>query len=128
MFEHLRDAEKFFEENPDIEVHFQVYDETLKDPVAEVRALSDFIGLERDDELCRAIAEKCTFARLKADKDKYCMKVDGKNFLYRKGVVGDWRNRFTDEMLEEYYSVYEEKMAGSKFYERYARTKVDNKP
>ncbi|XP_067671892.1 sulfotransferase 1B1-like [Haliotis asinina] len=127
MFENLRDAETFFEENPDIPVHFQVYEETMKDPVAQVRALSDFIGLERNDDLCRAIAEKCTFARMKADKDKYSLKVNGKNFFYRKGIVGDWRNWFTEEMLDEYYCVYDEKMAGSRFYERYARTKVDEK-
>ncbi|XP_046581181.1 flavonol sulfotransferase-like [Haliotis rubra] len=121
MFENLRDAEKFFGENPDIPVHFQIYEETMKDPVAAVKALSDFVGLPRNDDLCHAIAEKCTFVRMKTDKDQYAMKSNGKSYLFRKGTVGDWRNWFTEEMLEEYYRVYDEKMAGSRFYDRYAK-------
>ncbi|XP_067655486.1 amine sulfotransferase-like [Haliotis asinina] len=121
VFDHIRDAEKFFNENPDIPVHFMIYEETTKDTQLAVQKLSDFLGLTRNDDLCRAIVEKCTFSRMVVDKDPYSRKVDGKSVLYRKGTVGDWRNWFTEEMLEEYYRVYEEKMAGSRFYNRYAK-------
>ncbi|XP_046551937.1 flavonol 3-sulfotransferase-like [Haliotis rubra] len=123
IFEHWRDAEKYFTHHPEIPVHFQNYEEAIKDPVCAVQALSDFLGLHRNDDLCRAIAEKCSFSRMKIDKEPFAIKLDGEHFLYRKGVVGDWKNWFNDQMLEDYYRVYEEKMAGSRFYDTYARSK-----
>ncbi|XP_067656071.1 sulfotransferase 1E1-like [Haliotis asinina] len=123
MFEHLRDAEKYFSQHPEIPVHFQIYEDTIKDPVRAVQSLSDFLGLRRDDHLCRAIAEKCNFSTMKNDKEDVSIKLDGENFLYRKGTVGDWKNWFNEQMLEDYYRVYEEKMAGSRFYDTYARSK-----
>ncbi|XP_067655743.1 sulfotransferase 1B1-like [Haliotis asinina] len=121
IFDQLRDAEKYFKENPDIPVHYQIYEETLKDPVAAVQKLSDFLGLPRNDDLCRSIAEKCHMSKMKVDKDAYAVKVDGESYLFWKGVSGEWRNWFTKDMLDDYYRVYEEKMAGSRFYERYSR-------
>ncbi|XP_067655441.1 sulfotransferase 6B1-like [Haliotis asinina] len=123
IFEHWRDAEKYFTDHPEIPVHFQSYEDAIKDPVRSVQALSDFLGLQRNDDLCRAIAEKCSFTRMKIDKEPFAIKLDGEHFLYRKGIVGDWKNWFNDQMLEDYYRVYEEKMAGSRFYDTYARSK-----
>ncbi|XP_067655611.1 sulfotransferase 1B1-like [Haliotis asinina] len=121
VFPHWLDAEEFLKENPDIPVHFNIYEETLKNPQLAVQRLSDFLGLPRNNELCKAIADKCHFSNMKKDKDKFAIKVDGKNILYRKGTAGDWKNYFTDQMLEDYYRVYEEKLSGSRFYELYAR-------
>ncbi|XP_046378744.2 sulfotransferase 1B1-like [Haliotis rufescens] len=121
IFDHLRDAEAYFNENPDIPVHFKLYEDSIKDPVQAVQKLSDFLGLPRNDDLCRAIAEKCHMSRMRVDKDAYAVKVDGDSLFFWKGVSGEWRNWFTEEMLEDYYRVYEEKMAGSRFYERYSR-------
>ncbi|XP_067654677.1 sulfotransferase 1B1-like isoform X1 [Haliotis asinina] len=121
MFDHLRDAEAYFSENPDVPVHFQVYEDTIKDPVAAVQKLSDFLGLPRNDDLCRSIAEKCHMSKMRVDKDAYAVKVDGDSLFFWKGVSGEWRNWFTKDMLDDYYRVYEEKMAGSRFYERYSR-------
>ncbi|XP_067675370.1 sulfotransferase 1B1-like isoform X1 [Haliotis asinina] len=121
IFEHVRDAEKYFQENPDVPVHYQLYEDTQKDPVAAVRAISDFLGLQRDDDLCRAIAEECHFSKMKEKKEAFAMKVDGANNLYGKGVSGEWRNWFTDAMLDDYYRVFEDQMKGSRFYERYNR-------
>ncbi|XP_071099503.1 sulfotransferase 1B1-like [Haliotis cracherodii] len=122
IFDHLRDAEAYFSENPDIPVHFHLYEDSIKDPVQAVQKLSDFLGLPRNDDLCRSIAEKCHMSRMRVDKDAYAVKVDGDSIFFWKGVSGEWRNWFTEEMLEDYYRVYEEKMAGSRFYERYSRS------
>ncbi|XP_046581123.1 sulfotransferase 1B1-like isoform X2 [Haliotis rubra] len=123
IFEHWRDAEEYFSHHPDIPVHFQCYEDAMKDPVRAVQALSDFLGLQRDDNLCRAIAEKCTFTRMKIDKEPFAIKLDGENFLYRKGIVGDWKNYYNEQMLDDYYRVYEEKLVGTRFYDLYARSK-----
>ncbi|XP_046581124.1 sulfotransferase 1B1-like isoform X3 [Haliotis rubra] len=123
IFEHLKDAEEYFSHHPDIPVHFQCYEDAIKDPVSAVHALSDFLGLQRDDNLCRAIVEKCTFSRMKIDKVPFAIKMDGENVLYRKGIVGDWKNYYNEQMLHDYYRVYEEKLAGTRFYDLYARSK-----
>ncbi|XP_046581125.1 sulfotransferase 1B1-like isoform X4 [Haliotis rubra] len=117
IFEHLKDAEEYFSHHPDIPVHFQCYEDAIKDPVSAVHALSDFLGLQRDDNLCRAIVEKCTFSRMKIDKVPFAIKMDGENVLYRKGIVGDWKNYYNEQMLHDYYRVYEEKLAGTRFYD-----------
>ncbi|XP_067654357.1 sulfotransferase 1B1-like [Haliotis asinina] len=126
ILDHWRDAEKYFTDHPEIPVHFQRYEETIKDPVRAVQALSYFIGLKRNDDLCQAIAERCSFSRMKIDKEPFGINIDGTNILYRKGIVGDWKNWFNDQMLEDYYKVYEEKMAGSRFYATYARRMDQN--
>ncbi|XP_046581144.1 sulfotransferase 1B1-like [Haliotis rubra] len=121
LFDHWLAAEDFFKENPDIPVYFHIYEESQMNPLLAVQRLSDFLGLPRNDELCQAIADKCQFSNMRRDKDQFSVKADGENVMYRKGTVGDWKNYFTDQMLEDYYRVYEEKMAGSRFYELYAR-------
>ncbi|XP_046581180.1 sulfotransferase 1B1-like [Haliotis rubra] len=123
LFDHWLAAEEFCKDNPDIPVYFHIYEETQKNLLLAVQRLSDFLGLPRNDELCQAIADKCQFSNMRKDKEKYAFKADGKNSLYRKGTVGDWKNYFTDNMLEDYYRVYEEKMAGSRFHKLYARNK-----
>ncbi len=53
------------------------------------------------------IAEKCTFKNMKEnrvgsiEKNKALLLKDSKSF-YRKGIVGDWRNYFSDEQLEKF--------------------------
>ncbi|XP_067655488.1 sulfotransferase 1B1-like isoform X1 [Haliotis asinina] len=121
LFHHWLDAEEFLKKNPDIPVYLNIYEETLKNPLVAVQSLSDFLGLPRNDELCQAIADKCHISHMRKDKDKYSFQVHGENVLYRKGIVGDWKNYFTDQMLDDYYQVYEEKMAGSRFYNLYGR-------
>lgn len=56
-----------------------------QDPVGTVQKLSDFLELDRNDDLCREIAEKCHFSNMKVDKDKFSMKFGSKNIHYRKG-------------------------------------------
>ncbi|XP_048242648.1 sulfotransferase 6B1-like [Haliotis rufescens] len=124
LFHHWRDAENFFNEHPDVPVHFHSYEEALQDPVLAVNKLSDFLGLPRNDRLCRDVAEKCEFSKLKADKEPYAMKLDGENFVFRQGKCGDWKNWFTEQMLEDYYRVYDEMMTGSMFYDRYSRSNM----
>ncbi|XP_046581135.1 sulfotransferase 1B1-like [Haliotis rubra] len=119
LFEHWRDADVFFKAHPDIPVYIQVYEEALKDPFGAVQKLSDFLELERNDDLCRDIAEKCHFSKMKVDKDKFSMKFGSKDIHYRKGVSGDYRNYFNDRMLDDYYNVYKERLSGTRFYLQY---------
>ena len=65
-----------------------------QDPVQCVRQLAQFLKVEASQQLCEAIADRCSFSKLKqADqslKDDIHVKdafKDGAPKLYRKGIV-----------------------------------------
>lgn len=66
FFGHIRDAEKFFAENPDIPVHFVIYEETAKVTILilnEVMCVS-FCG-GNANKVCVAMRLKDLFFSLK---------------------------------------------------------------
>ncbi|XP_076438737.1 sulfotransferase 1B1-like [Babylonia areolata] len=119
-FDLVRDWEKEMETRPDVPVFLGVYEEAIKDPVGHVKRLNDFLGLGRSDELCRDIAEACSFRNLKEAYNTVKVNTfpaiwrEGSPGFFRKGKVGDWVNWFTEEQNQEFDKVYKEKMAGSK--------------
>jgi hypothetical protein len=64
------------------------------------------LGYQLSHEEIEEIAEKCTFKTMKENRvgsiegNKGLLR-EGKSF-YRKGIVGDWRNHFSDEQLEKF--------------------------
>ena len=62
------------------------YERMKEDPVRELAALFDFVGLGHDPPLLERIRDENDFSRYTPAK--------GHN---RKGIVGDWRNHFTPE-------------------------------
>ncbi|XP_067651786.1 sulfotransferase 1C2-like [Haliotis asinina] len=102
------------EDNPQLPIKFMYYEDMKQDPIARVRELADFIGVEADEELIRDICDKCGFDNMKAvalEVGKGLIQ-DGVPQVFRKGGVGDWRNWFTVAQNEEFDKVYSEKMAG----------------
>ncbi|XP_067655342.1 sulfotransferase 1B1-like [Haliotis asinina] len=123
-FDHMRSAEKYLLQHPDIPVLTVVYEEMLENKLMAVEKLACFLGVPTNADLIEAVAEKCQFSKMVVDKSAYTIKFSGENSIFRKGVSGDWKNWFNDDMLEDYFRVYEEKMAGSRFYrEDYGRLK-----
>ncbi|XP_046581183.1 sulfotransferase 1B1-like [Haliotis rubra] len=123
-FNHMKSAEKFLQQHPDIPVLTVVYEEMLTNKLMAVEKLANFLGVPKNVDLFEAVVEKCQFSKMVVDKSAYTLKFSGENTIFRKGVSGDWKNWFTDELLEDYFRVYEEQMAGSRFYrEEYGRQK-----
>jgi hypothetical protein len=69
------------------------YERMLSDGPAVARELFQFLGLAHDDRLIADLIERSSF-RFYAGRDRG--QEDRKRF-YRKGVVGDWKNHFTEE-------------------------------
>ncbi|XP_070204620.1 sulfotransferase 6B1-like isoform X2 [Littorina saxatilis] len=103
--DYLKQTEKFMDDNPDIPFFNVSYEETKKHPVETVQRLAKFLGVSASDQLCRDIADACSFQKMKeADKSKAVVKdaaIPLNQDIYRKGEVGDWKNHLSakDEAL-----------------------------
>ncbi|XP_069132735.1 sulfotransferase 1B1-like [Argopecten irradians] len=96
-------------------VHSAFYEDLKKNPVAEITRLAAFLNKDLSTQLIQEIADKCSFKNLadatisgKKGEDLIPMfSRNKKNFIFRKGTTGDWKNWFTvaqnemfDQMLE----------------------------
>lgn len=115
-FHYMQEFQKDFEDHPEWPVHIVAYEEIKNDPVKEIQTISKFLGKNLSYDLCTEIANKCSFNQLKNAKPppKIQMKTPGAT-LFRKGVIGDWKNYFTVAQNELFDKVYEEKAKDLKF-------------
>nr|KAG5688656.1 hypothetical protein BaRGS_017510 [Batillaria attramentaria] len=119
-FEAARDMEKEMAAHPELPVYTAVYEEAVRDPVGHVIKLNEFLELGRSRDLCRQIADACSFEKLKAAteevKDDHFKHIwaQGSPGFFRKGKVGDWKNWFTPEQNQQFDEIYNRAMKGSK--------------
>ncbi|XP_019852689.1 PREDICTED: sulfotransferase 1C2A-like [Amphimedon queenslandica] len=95
------------------------FEEMKKDLHKSIRTISQFMGHNLDESTINAIAEECTFDRMKAnpllnlDTSRFGKKYN-KDYTYmRKGVVGDWKNHLSPEQTAKFDAVYHKKIDGS---------------
>ncbi len=93
----------------DENVLFLQYEELKKDLKVQVKIIAEFLGLKLSDEEAKAVAEKCTFQAMKSNPNLDMNKIPPKllkivkiDSHFRKGIVGDWKNHFSDEQLEAF--------------------------
>ena len=78
-------------------VHIVKYENLLVNPLIELKAALNFLGFEsRSNEHILSVIEKYSFKTLTNRKQG----VEAKNTFLRKGVSGDWKNKFTKEACE----------------------------
>ena len=83
---------------------------------AQVKIIAKFLGFNFSDEEAKAVAEKCTFQAMKSNPNLQVNKfsqIFRKDSHLRKGVVGDWKNHFSDEQLAEFDKLYDFKLKGT---------------
>ncbi|GAB1600158.1 sulfotransferase 6B1-like [Argonauta hians] len=102
-FEYMLQWEKDIKNHPELPILIVKYEELKKDTVNTVAKVAEFLGLPKNLELFEAISESCKFAKMKAAKamPSDFFRNPGQS-LYRKGVVGDWKNWFTVAQNERY--------------------------
>ena len=67
--------------------------------------IANFLNKPLSDDLISLITEQCTFSGMKKNAASFSVPLptkDGKSFLLRKGVVGDWKNYVTPELNEKF--------------------------
>nr|XP_022338903.1 estrogen sulfotransferase-like [Crassostrea virginica] len=103
------------------------YESLKKDPIQETRRLAEFLNVKLTEEDIAEISDKCSFQKLrlanKTIKDHSWISPDMPNRerahelvtkkMFRKGMIGDWKNHFTVAMNEEFDAVYKEEMKDS---------------
>ena len=89
------------------------YEDLKEDMFVQLKKLAQFLGKHHNDEFLAKIAEKTNISYVKRNKDLSMhdvMMQDGS--LYRKGVIGDWRNHFTADQARRFDAIIESKMKG----------------
>ncbi|XP_052066958.1 sulfotransferase 1B1-like isoform X2 [Mytilus californianus] len=91
------------------------YEEIKKDPKAEIRKLADFLEVQCTDTLIEDIAKATSFENMKENKVDLSKAADGITHIYRKGIVGDWKNHFTVAQNEQFDAQYAEEFQDSSY-------------
>lgn len=97
----------WWEHKEDDNVLFLKYEELKKDLSKQIGIIAHFLGYQLSQEEAQEIAGKCTFESMKnkkvgtIEKNKSLLMREDRSF-YRKGIVGDWRNYFSSEQLEQF--------------------------
>ena len=83
-----------------------------------VSRIATFLGYNLSDEVVKMIVEQTTFEKMKenpsANQSWMNEYVKDKSFKFmRKGVIGDWRNYFTDELSARMDTLIAEKVGST---------------
>ena len=94
------------------------FEQMKKDPKATVKTLADYLGYQLSEDVVQKIAEQTKFDNMKLNPtanngwmEEY--HTEGATPFMRKGVVGDWRNFFTDEQSTKLDALIREKLNGT---------------
>lgn len=89
------------------------FEEMKLDPLGTVKIIAEFVDIPCTDNFIEDIVDKCNFRNIKENKtdDSKCMHPENKPTLFRKGVIGDWKNWFTVSQNELFDELYDKEMA-----------------
>lgn len=85
-------------------------------PHSTIKQLAEFLQTGYTDKLLNDITNVTSFTNM-AEHKKEISKIfdpEGKGLIFRKGIIGDWKNWFTVQQNEEFDKQYNEKMQNSK--------------
>ena len=107
----------------DPNVLFIKYEDMKRDLLTTVAKIASFIDFELDKDTLASIADNASFERM---KDNSVVNIGlpsdtlipTETKLFRKGVVGDWKNIFTPEQSSQIDTLYKDKFlsVGLEFY------------
>ena len=94
------------------------YEQMKRNPRTAVTSIASFLGYSLTDEVIDKIVIDTSFDKMKNNKaanKEYFTELSGSGNLafMRKGVIGDWRNVFTQEQSAMMDTLIEEKLGGS---------------
>ncbi|XP_036428806.1 sulfotransferase 2B1-like isoform X2 [Colossoma macropomum] len=102
-------------------IFYIAYEELIQDLKGSVSRIGHFLGKSLSPEVVEKIAENCVFKNMKQNKmSNYSLVPEEfmdqkKSEFLRKGVVGDWKNLFTEAQTERFDAVYKNKMKDVRF-------------
>ncbi|KAL3857239.1 hypothetical protein ACJMK2_011931 [Sinanodonta woodiana] len=127
MFEYIELWELFLQQNPDIPLLVVHYEDLKKNTAEGIKRVSDFLKIPLEASTVQAIEANVDFQHLKKNEHLIYSEDMKKNLfkdeqlsVFRKGIVGDWKNHFTDAQSEAFNARFQERMKKSRFLSRYA--------
>ncbi|KAH9503941.1 Sulfotransferase cytosolic 1B member 1 [Bulinus truncatus] len=106
QFDYLQQVSSFEKENPEYPIFHIFYEGMKKEPMGVMKDLARFLDVPTTDEFCQKVIDACSFSNLKTITESG-RKIFPADFtatrnpahkppvIYRKGIVGDWKNHFT---------------------------------
>ncbi|XP_013397550.1 cytosolic sulfotransferase 1 [Lingula anatina] len=86
------------------------YEDMIKDLKKEVRRIAEFIGHQNSEEFYDEVARVCSFDHMQKSKKELKIIWKPGGSMYRKGIVGDWKNMFTVAQNEEFDAIYKDRL------------------
>lgn len=101
-------------ENKSGNIYQLTYEDLLLNTQEQIELLVEFLGLPCDENFVKQVVEKCKFHNLKDNKVDITgvFHPEGKSTLFRKGVIGDWKNWFTVAQNEQFDEIFKREMIG----------------
>ena len=89
-----------------------------KDPKAAVKTVADYLGYQLSEDIIQKIVDQTQFAAMKLNptaNNGWMVEyhTEGATPFMRKGVVGDWRNFFTDDQSAKLDALLRDKLSGT---------------
>ncbi|KAK3803412.1 hypothetical protein RRG08_021383 [Elysia crispata] len=121
QFDYLRQMAEFEKSHPDHPIMHIHYEDLKQDPANIIKELSQFIGTPASDDFCQRVAAACGFSNMRKEDPTREIPESLRNLMkkrmevYRKGVVGDWKNHFTvaqSEAFDEFLAEQKQKGFG----------------
>ena len=78
------------------------------DPLGQIKKLADFLGIETDDASIERVARLSSFESMRGQAGE----SEAASHL-RKGVSGDWKTHFDQELFEDFKDIYHSQLAGT---------------
>ncbi|KGL80540.1 Sulfotransferase 6B1, partial [Tinamus guttatus] len=89
-----------------------LYEDLKQNLTSSVKRIAEFFGFSSTAEQIQSIADRATFQAVK-DKAQETHGPVG-SVLFRKGVVGDWKNLFTEAQNQEMDAKFQVCLGGTK--------------
>jgi hypothetical protein len=84
-------------------IHFLTYEGLKQNTLAEIQRLNSFLETNLSYDEMNEIIELSSFKKMKTDAQKHCVDDINSDIHLRKGIVGDWKNYFDDDMVTQYH-------------------------
>ncbi|XP_060074760.1 sulfotransferase 1C4-like [Ylistrum balloti] len=122
-FTHVKEWEIAKKSNPRMRCLSLRYEDLIRNPFSSILKLAKFLEADYDENFLRKVEQTLTFENMRKEHNtqkgktsKYLTWVtDGRLPIYRKGVIGDWKQKLTVKQNELFDEAYLEKMAGMPF-------------
>ncbi|XP_021347139.1 sulfotransferase 1C3-like [Mizuhopecten yessoensis] len=118
-FTHVKEWESAKKMNPNLNCLNLRYENLKRDLFPNIVKLANFLEVDHDEKFLRQVEHAVSFDNLRIEHDTpkggttKCSTwiKDGRLPIYRKGIVGDWKETLTVQQNETFDAVFKEKMA-----------------